>query len=117
MNLRDDSRIVEVADYYGFNAQSRQLIEEMAELTVAINKFWRNVLKCGKVEFTAEEALRKEAFASREMMNMASEIADVEVCLAQIRYMLNLDALINADANMKLNRQIGRIMMEKMEEQ
>ena len=30
-----------IAHYYGYEAQSRQLIEEMAELTQSINKKWR----------------------------------------------------------------------------
>lgn len=36
-----DKRIKEIAAYYGYEAQSRQLIEEMTELTQAINKLWR----------------------------------------------------------------------------
>ena len=34
--------IHKIADYYGYEAQSRQLIEEMAELTQALNKLWRD---------------------------------------------------------------------------
>ena len=36
-----------IADTSGYNAQSRQLIEEMAKLTQTINKFWRKEMKCG----------------------------------------------------------------------
>lgn len=113
MDWRDDQRIVDIADHYGYNAQSRQLVEEMAELTAAINRVWRKVLKNGEVEFTADEEFRKEALRTKEMKNLITEIADVEVCLAQLRYMVDLDALIDAEANMKLSRQIGRIMMEQ----
>lgn len=113
MDWRDDQRIVDIADHYGYNAQSRQLVEEMAELTAAINRVWRKVLKNGEVEFTADEEFRKEALRTKEMKNLITEIADVEVCLAQLRYMVDLDALIDAEANMKLSRQIGRIMIEQ----
>lgn len=34
-------KIQYIANHYGYEPQSRQLIEEMAELTVAINKGWR----------------------------------------------------------------------------
>lgn len=37
----DKNPIRYIADHYGYEAQSRQLIEEMAELTQAINKMWR----------------------------------------------------------------------------
>lgn len=113
LDLRNDARIVDVADHYGFEAQSRQLIEEMAELTAAINRVWRKVLECGEVEFTADDGFRKYAMRTQEMKNMISEIADVEVCLAQMRYMVDLDALIDAEENMKLSRQIGKILLEK----
>lgn len=36
-----DERIKYISDFYGYEVQSRQLIEEMAELTKVINKLWR----------------------------------------------------------------------------
>lgn len=44
----NNEAIKKIADTYGYDAQSRQLIEEMAELTQAINKHWRKQLECGK---------------------------------------------------------------------
>ena len=32
-----------IAEHYGYEAQSRQCIEEMAELMQAINKLWRSI--------------------------------------------------------------------------
>lgn len=113
MDWRNDQRIIDIADHYGYNAQSRQLVEEMAELTAAVNRVWRKVLGCGELEFTADEDFRKEALRTKEMKNLITEIADVEICLAQLRYMIDLDALIDAEANMKLSRQIGRIILEQ----
>lgn len=66
-----------IADKYGFEAQSRQLIEEMSELTVAINKGWR--LNKGYIRID-EEA---------QFGNLIEEIGDVELCLEQIKYLIN----------------------------
>ena len=104
-----DKRIVEIADHYGYDAQSRQLIEEMSELTGAVNKFWRKVLKCGSVEFTSDEAFRDRAAATREMNDLIQEFADVEVCMEQMRYMLDADEAIEAAKEDKIRRQMYRM--------
>lgn len=39
--MTTEQKIQYIANHYGYEPQSRQLIEEMAELTVAINKAWR----------------------------------------------------------------------------
>ncbi len=44
MTEETKQKIQKIAQIYGYDAQSRQCIEEMAELTQAINKFWRKVL-------------------------------------------------------------------------
>lgn len=43
--MNKQEKIQKIADTYGYDAQSRQCIEEMAELTQAINKFWRKPLQ------------------------------------------------------------------------
>lgn len=48
--MDEAEKIKIIAEHYGYDSQSRQCIEEMAELTQAINKFWRNQLGCGKYE-------------------------------------------------------------------
>lgn len=40
--MTPEQKIQYIVDHYGYETQSRQLIEEMAELTVAINKEWRS---------------------------------------------------------------------------
>lgn len=69
-----------VADYYGYDVQSIQLIEECAELTQAVIKYRR---ACGKGQKTPVG--RVEA-----LLNIIEEIADVEVMLEQIKYLLNI---------------------------
>lgn len=61
----------EVADRYGYPAQSNQLVEECAELIQAINKYRR---------YGNEQALE----------NYIEEIADVEVMLEQIKHLVGI---------------------------
>ena len=65
----------EIADKQGYEEQSMQLIEEMAELTQAINKYRRY----GTYETKC---------------NMIEEIADVYIVLAQIEYLVQVDSLV-----------------------
>ena len=69
------SKIQKIADTYGYDAQSRQCIEEMAELTQAINKFWRKDLKCGQLT-TLEVPI-----GSPQELSIIEEIADVQIML------------------------------------
>jgi NTP pyrophosphatase (non-canonical NTP hydrolase) len=69
-----------VADYYGYEEQSNQLIEECAELIQAINKYRRAGGKGQKTDTRVELAF----------FNIIEEIADVEVMLDQIKYLLNI---------------------------
>ena len=92
----NNEAIVKIADTYGYDAQSRQLIEEMAELTQAINKAWRmgndfdNLLV--------------------QKRNIKEEIADVTIMLEQMKYLLDIsDTDIEHIINQKLNRQLERI--------
>lgn len=96
--------IQKIADHYGYDAQSRQLIEEMAELTQAINKAWRygddfdNLL------------IRKR--------NIAEEIADVTIMLEQMKYLLRFsDNYIEEIIEQKVYRQLVRIKREKTEKE
>lgn len=80
-----------IAGHYGYDSQSRQLIEEMAELTHAINRHWRN--GCGK---------ETEA-------NVIEEIADVEICLLQIKFLLQCGTKVQQVQDIKIKRQLDRI--------
>ena len=100
----NNEAIKKIADTYGYDVQSRQLIEEMSELTQAINKYWRKQLECGK----------RIPFATRpdneEWRNIVEEIADVQICIKQVKYLLNIqDKDIIPVLEQKLNRQLERI--------
>lgn len=93
------NEIIKIADYYGLREQSEQTIEEMAELTVALRKFWR----CDTEEH--EEYKRRRC-------DIAEEIADVEIMLEQLKYLFDIET---ESANWKvdkINRQIRRIKRE-----
>ena len=109
-------KIKKIADTYGYEAQSRQLIEEMAELTQAINKFWRKQMMCGFVsldEIKAEETENSKLSDEKGYQNLVEEIADVEICIAQMKYLLAIrEEDINKVIKQKLDRQLERIESE-----
>ncbi len=88
--------IQKIADHYGYESQSRQLIEEMAELTQAINKAWR-------CRYDYEDRIEKKR-------DIAEEIADVTIMIEQMKYLLQIsDADIDKIVEQKIYRQLQRI--------
>lgn len=72
-------KIRAIGRHYGYDAQSRQCIEEMAELTQAINKYWRKDLKCGRYMYNPWDGYMP--YDSQEYTNLVEEIADVQIML------------------------------------
>lgn len=101
MDFRDSIRYI--ANYHGYDSQSRQCIEEMGELIQALNKFWRKQLKCGNVAF--EEV----PLGTLEDLHIAEEIADVEVCLAQLKMLLLCHVNVQNFKHQKVERELRRI--------
>lgn len=71
-----------VADYYGYEVQSNQLVEECAELIQAVSKYRRSVLGNGQPTADGIKEIALE--------NIVEEIADVEVMLEQVKYLLQI---------------------------
>ena len=91
-----------IADFYGFDAQSRQCIEEMAELMVALNKYFRVV---NEMNYFYEQ--------EKCISNIAEEIADLTIMLEQMKYLLNIyEDDIETIINRKIQRQLERIENE-----
>lgn len=88
--------IKRIADHYGYFNQSQQLIEEMCELTVAIS----HMRRCNDYEDIAH---RQAVF---------EEIADVEVMLEQMKYLLTCDDEVEAIKDHKIKRQLERMGQE-----
>lgn len=95
-----------VACHYGYDSQSRQLIEEMAELTQAINKFWRKQLDCG------EKELKDIPFVTPDEAHIWEEIADVEFCIDQIKTLMQCESKVEMIKRDKIQRQLLRIKQE-----
>lgn len=112
MNRED--KIKEIARYYGYESQSRQCIEEMAELTQAINKYWRKDLQRGKYPYNPWDGYMPND--SEEYWNLLEEIADVQIMLEQMKFFLDplniecIDGIIES----KLDRQLWRMEEEKI---
>ena len=94
-------KIKRISNHYGFEAQSRQCIEEMAELMQALNKFWRKDLKLGQLT-TLEVPV-----GSPQESQIIEEMADVQVCLWHLAYLLNAD--YSEICERKLDKEIERI--------
>lgn len=93
----------EIARFYGFDAQTNQLIEECAELIQATNKYKRQFLRGQHVRESGDKA-------PRDMI--VEEIADVEVMLCQIKQLFGITELEIEDV---AERKIERTMMRMVE--
>ena len=91
-----------IAEHYGYEAQSRQCIEEMAELMQAINKLWRSIGHGQLTEKSFKECLE----------NLTEEMADVQIMLWQMEYLLLSGQEVNQMIEKKLDRQLERIVRE-----
>lgn len=83
-----------IARHYGLEEQSRQCIEEMAELTVAINKVHRH-------------------WSDENIDNMIEEMADVQIMLNQLIYLTDSREQVNKIMQEKIQRQLERMGMPK----
>ena len=81
-----EEELKKIAEHYGLNHQKIKLIEEMAELTQAICK-------------------------GRDL-SIIDEIADVEIVLEQVKYLMGINADVEAQKMFKINRQLKRIENE-----
>ena len=100
INKIHEKDLIEIADKLGYEEQSMQLIEEMAELTQAISKYRR---------YDDNE----------DLLNLIEELCDVNIVLEQVIYLLSkkikdemdVDLLkyFNDDVEYKINRTKKRI--------
>lgn len=95
-----------IASLCGYEAQSRQLIEEMAELTQAINKVWRMEQK-DKLSIT--ESITLDAYKD----NVVEEIADVQIMMWQMLCLLGAQGKIEPVIERKIARQLERLGVER----
>ena len=98
------NNIIVIAKHYGYESQSRQLIEEIAELTVAINKLWRVERFCDR-----KNIMDVKGFSYPEVKEIIGEIADVEIMISQIKYLLDCQDEVEQEKEGKILRQLERI--------
>ena len=111
LNMMVDEKIKKIACHYGYEAQSRQCIEEMAELTQAINKFWRKQLNCGK------KPLNDVPFGTIEENNIEEELVDVYIMILQMKYLHKISVLeFETAVKRKLDRQLRRMEEENADQ-
>ncbi len=109
MTEETKQKIQKIAQHYGYDTQSRQCIEEMGELTQAINKYWRKDLQCGKYPYNPRDGYMPDG--SKEYNNLVEELADVQIMIWQMKFILtetDFDEIIQQ----KLDRQMERIERE-----
>lgn len=98
--MTEKEKIELIADRYGYEPQSRQCIEEMAELTQAINKLWRMRNGGNDKQYI------------RAAMCLIEEMADVTIMLRQLEYLLGVTEPLQQKIEEKINRQMKRIGVE-----
>lgn len=101
--------IEKIANRYGYEAQSRQLIEEMAELIQSINKFWR---KHREFLSAVNPPPPKQPLFINEHHAVIEEIADVEIMLSQIKYLMSCHDEVEQEKASKIERQLQRMESE-----
>ncbi len=96
------SKLNDIADHYGIEAQLSQLMEECAELIQASNKYKR--LNDNSTQEELESAYN----------NLIEELADVELMSKQIIYLIGVDYSVYSQIKEgKIRRQLDRIGKEK----
>lgn len=101
--MTTEQKLQYIADHYGYDPQSRQLVEELSELIQAVCKHNR-----------AYEELKiytKESCAEKE--SIIEEMADVIIMMCQFDYLIGINAnSVYEVIESKLDRQIERIKSE-----
>jgi hypothetical protein len=102
--MQDKLKII--AEHYGIENQSIQLMEEMVELTIALNKYRRS----SKNEHQTISESIDEQFIIEQIIE---EICDVEIVLEQIKHLLNHSSDdLALWKQRKIERQLERIAKE-----
>lgn len=95
-----DPRVKQIADHFGFEAQTEKTIEEVAELTVAIKHMKKIDENCAD-----------------RMINFIEELADVKIMVDQLIYLTEKDAEdyfnVGEAIESKIQRTLKRIRNEE----
>ena len=98
-------KIQKIANYYGREKQQRKLMGECAELIQALNKH---------CDYDEEFNLCPKEYDWKYFQDVVGEIADVQVMIAQIKFLLNIsDDAVNEVMKFKVDRQLERIAQKE----
>ena len=101
--MTTEQKIQYIAEHYGYESQSRQLVEELSELIQAVCKHNR----------AYEERPISVSCDCHERDSIAEEIADVLIMIWQICHLIRIsNERVVQISEKKLNRQIERIKNE-----
>lgn len=101
----NEKKIEQIANTYGWQSQCQVAIEECSELIKAICKHQRRFSHCSL----------SDMFDCPERDHIIEEIADVEIMLSQLKYLMGADEKVEREIEKKLERQIQRIKDEGYE--
>lgn len=85
--------IKRIANHYGLKHQIGKAKEELQELYTALLDY-------------------QEDDSRKNLKAIISEIADVEIMTAQLKYLLDVKEKVNKEKTYKINRQLGRMERE-----
>jgi NTP pyrophosphatase (non-canonical NTP hydrolase) len=103
--MRKNSDKTKIAEHYGWDGQTQQLIEEMAELTQAI---------CKEKRSRGQGQTLGEGWKFRDVhANLIEEIADVKLTLDEVMILLDADDAIRDIMQEKIKRTFERMGDEK----
>lgn len=103
--MRKNSDKTKIAEHYGWDGQTQQLIEEMAELTQAI---------CKEKRSRGHGQTLGEGWKFRDVhANLIEEIADVKLTLDEVMILLDADDAIRNIMQEKIKRTFERMGDEK----
>jgi len=91
--------IEQIARHYGIEPQCRQTIEEMAEPTQPLTKFWK---------YGGDDAQQLRGLKNA----IAEEIGDVEIMLEQLKILFRIESDVAEHRAFKLIRQLERMKHE-----
>lgn len=103
--MSGEENIKLIANNYGYEAQSRQCIEELSELIQAICKD-RRVRTAASGNSEIIKPINKLSDTGK---NIVEEIADVEIMLEQLKLLMNCENEVKEVKTFKLDRQLKRI--------
>lgn len=97
--------IKKIARHYGSRHQTLKTLEEIGELTIELSKL--SVLNTTPLHLVSYGEI------DNQLAKVMGEIADVEIMLAQIKYLYDCEDAVETIKKQKVVRQIERMRAEK----